>query len=133
MNRVAAALTLSLTLALPAAARAEAFTVNPDAGNSGFSAVFDAQLGERINAVSSAVGCDVTYDEKTGIETPRVRVTLATGLSEAQCREINLGYRDWRTIHPEAYANREHEGICLEPKAGERLYHLRQKPVWAGG
>ncbi|MBS0661969.1 MAG: DUF2088 domain-containing protein [Verrucomicrobia bacterium] len=74
-----------------------------------------------------------TYDEKTGIETPRVRVTLATGLSEAQCREINLGYRDWRTIQPEAYANREPEGVLYVPKAGERLYHLRHKPAWAGG
>lgn len=74
-----------------------------------------------------------TYDEKTGIETPRVRVTLATGIPEATCRKINLGYRDWRTINKEDYANREHEGVFLEPKAGERLYHLRQKPKWAGG
>lgn len=74
-----------------------------------------------------------TYDEKTGIETPRVRVTLATGIPEATCRKINLGYRDWRTIKKEDYANREHEGVFLEPKAGERLYHLRQKPKWAGG
>ncbi len=74
-----------------------------------------------------------TYDETTGIETPRVRVTLATGLTEAQCHEINLGYRDWRTISPQDYANREAEGVLLVPKAGERLYHLRQKPKWAGG
>lgn len=74
-----------------------------------------------------------TYDENTGIETPRVRVTLATGLSEAQCREINLGYRDWRTIDVESYANREPEGVLLVRKAGERLYHLRHKPAWAGG
>ena len=74
-----------------------------------------------------------TYDAATGIETPRVRVTLATGLTEAQCREINLGYRDWRTINPADYANREDEGILLVPKAGERLYHLRSKPRWAGG
>lgn len=74
-----------------------------------------------------------TYDAQTGIETPRVRVTLATGIPEATCRKINLGYRDWRTIKKEDYANREHEGVFLEPKAGERLYHLRQKPKWAGG
>jgi len=74
-----------------------------------------------------------TYDEKTGIETPRVRVTLATGIPEATCRKINLGYRDWRTINKEDYANREAEGIFYEPKAGERLYHLRHKPKWAGG
>lgn len=74
-----------------------------------------------------------TYDAATGRETPRVRVTLATGLSEAQCREINLGYRDWRSIRKEDFAHREAEGVFLEPKAGERLYHLRHKPGWAGG
>lgn len=74
-----------------------------------------------------------TYDEKTGRETPRIRVTLATGISEATCKKINLGWRDWRTIKQEDYANREAEGIFLEPKAGERLYHLREKPAWAGG
>ncbi|HVU17124.1 MAG TPA: lactate racemase domain-containing protein [Candidatus Didemnitutus sp.] len=74
-----------------------------------------------------------TYDAATGVEIPRVRVTLATGLSEAQCREINLGYRDWRTIDVESYANREDEGVFLVRKAGERLYHLRHKPLWAGG
>jgi lactate racemase len=74
-----------------------------------------------------------TYDEKTGIETPRVRVTLATGLTPAECKQVNLGYRDWRTIRKEDYANREAEGVFLEPKAGERLYHLRNKPAWAGG
>jgi hypothetical protein len=74
-----------------------------------------------------------TYDEKTGRETPRVRVTLATGIPEATCKKINLGYSDWRTINPADYANREAEGIFYEPKAGERLYHLRQKPKWAGG
>ncbi|MBI2518578.1 MAG: DUF2088 domain-containing protein [Opitutae bacterium] len=74
-----------------------------------------------------------TYDARTRIETPRVRVTLATGLSESQCKEINLGYRDWRTIDVESYAHRESEGVFLVRKAGERLYHLRQKPDWAGG
>ena len=31
------------------------------------------------------------------------------------------------------FYNLENEGVFLEPKAGERLYHLRQKPKWAGG
>jgi len=74
-----------------------------------------------------------TYDEKTGVETPRVRVTLASGLPEDVCRRVNLGYRDWRAIDVEAYANREAEGVLLVRKAGERLYHLRHKPKWAGG
>ena len=74
-----------------------------------------------------------SYDAETGVETPRVRVTLATGLSETKCHELNLGYRDWRTINKADFAHRESEGILYEPKAGERLYHLTQKPKWAGG
>lgn len=58
--------TLLSLLVLAASARAEDLEVNPDAGNNGFSAVFDAKLGERINAVSSAVGCRVRLDEKAG-------------------------------------------------------------------
>jgi nickel-dependent lactate racemase len=72
-----------------------------------------------------------TYEN--GIETPRVRVTLATGIPEAICRKINLGYRDPATINPADYANREDEGILYVPKAGEMLFHLKQQPKWAGG
>ena len=64
-----------------------------------------------------------TYEN--GIETPRARLTLATGIPEDACREINLGYRDWRSIRPEDYAGREEEGVLLVPKAGEQLYKLR--------
>jgi lactate racemase len=60
-----------------------------------------------------------------GVETPRAKVTLATGIPEDVCREINLGYRDWRTIRVEEFANREPEGVLLVPKAGEQLYKRR--------
>ena len=47
-----------------AAAPAETkFAVDPEAGNNTFSAVFDAAIGERITAVSSAVGCALSVDE----------------------------------------------------------------------
>ncbi len=75
MNSTAAL--LALTLAAPAAL-AEDFTVNPDAGNNSFAAVFDAALGERINAVSSAVGCDLAYDEKAGVASGRCSVPLSS-------------------------------------------------------
>lgn len=70
---------------------------------------------------------------ENGVETPRVRVTLATRIPEAECRQINLGYRDPDTINPQDYANREDEGTLYVPKAGERLFHLKQRPAWAGG
>jgi nickel-dependent lactate racemase len=72
-----------------------------------------------------------TYEN--AVERPRARVTLATGIPEAICRKINLGYRDPSTINIEDYANREDEGVLLVRKAGEMLYHLRQQPKWAGG
>ena len=62
---------------------------------------------------------------ENGIEKPRARVTLATGIPEAVCRQINLGYRDPASIRIEDYADREHEGILLVRKAGEMLYQLR--------
>jgi hypothetical protein len=58
----------SIGLAVTPAARAvsaDRYSVDPQAGNNNFSAVFDAPLGERINAISSAVGCELTYDAAT--------------------------------------------------------------------
>lgn len=72
-----------------------------------------------------------TYEN--GVETPRVRVTLATGIPPDICRRINLGYRDPNTVRAEEYANREDEGVLLVPKAGEMLFRLKQPPKWADG
>jgi nickel-dependent lactate racemase len=68
---------------------------------------------------------------ENGIERCRFQVTLATGIPREVCEEVNLGYRDPATIRPEDFAHRENEGVLLVPKAGEMLYHLRQRPAWA--
>ena len=60
-----------------------------------------------------------------GVERPRINVTLATGISEAECKAINLGYRDHRMIDPKTFAGRESEGVLLVPRAGEYLYRVR--------
>ena len=65
-------------LLLAASARAEELEVDPEAGNNAFSAVFDAKLGERITAVSSAVGCTLRLDQKTGTASGRCSVPLAS-------------------------------------------------------
>ena len=65
-----------------------------------------------------------TYDEETGREQPRIRVTLATGIPRERCERIGLGYLDPATIDPETWAGREDEGILLVRKAGEMLYRL---------
>ena len=93
MDRAAAA--LAFALALPLGARAEEFTVNPEAGNSGFSAVFDAALGERITAVSSAVGCQVSLDA-SGAASGRCAVPLATIQVDADATKSDH-FRQWAT------------------------------------
>lgn len=65
-----------------------------------------------------------TYED--GVEECRVKVTLATGIPESTCHEINLGYRDPASINPADFANREDEGILYVPKAGEMLYRLAE-------
>lgn len=59
-----------------------------------------------------------------GVERPRVQVTLATRIPEAECRAINLGYRDPDSIRVDDWRDREAEGRLLVPSAGEILYRL---------
>lgn len=66
-----------------------------------------------------------TYDSATGVETPRITVTLATGIAEERCRRVNLGYADYRTIDPREWEGREDEGILYVPHAGEMLYSAK--------
>lgn len=68
---------------------------------------------------------------ENGVETPRARVTLATQIPPEKCRQINLGYRDPRSIRLEDFADREDDGVLLVPKAGEMLFRLKQPPAWA--
>lgn len=68
-----------------------------------------------------------------GVERPRANVILATGIPEAECRAINLGYRDPATIRVEEFAGREAEGVLHVPKAGEMLYRWKDAPPELGG
>ena len=70
---------------------------------------------------------------ENGVEKCRVMVTLATQIPESVCKQINLGYRDPKSIRKEDFVNREDEGVLLVRKAGEMLYHLENPPKWAGG
>jgi hypothetical protein len=66
-----------------------------------------------------------SYDASAGIETDRIRVTLATGIPEGRCRRVNLGYLNPSEIRLEEWQHREDEGIHLIPRAGETLYRLK--------
>jgi hypothetical protein len=65
------------------------------------------------------------YDAATGIETPRISVTLATGIPRERCRRINLGYLDPKTVDLRAWRGREDEGVLVVPRAGEMLYRVK--------
>jgi nickel-dependent lactate racemase len=63
---------------------------------------------------------------ENGIERPRVRVTLATSIPEAVCKQINLEYRDPATICTDDWKGRETEGVLFIPRAGEDLYRIKE-------
>jgi nickel-dependent lactate racemase len=65
-----------------------------------------------------------SYDAATGVETPRIRVTLATSIPKQRCDRINLGYMDPNTVDLQEWAGREDEGVLLVPRAGEMLYRI---------
>ncbi len=65
------------------------------------------------------------YDAATGVESPRIKVTLATRIPEERCRKLCLGYLDPDGINLDDWRGRETEGILLVPKAGELLYRVK--------
>ena len=57
------------------------------------------------------------------VESPRIEVTLATGMSKEHSALINLGYKDPNTVDA-----RDFEGdpkTLVIPRAGEMLYRVR--------
>jgi len=64
-----------------------------------------------------------TYDTSSGIETPRITVTLATGIPDDRCRRINLGYLDPASVNLEEWSR--HQDWLVAKRAGEMLYRIR--------
>jgi nickel-dependent lactate racemase len=61
-----------------------------------------------------------SYDQ--GVETPRIRVTLATAIPEDRCRRINLAYLDPASVNVEEWSARK--DWLVVPHAGEMLYRV---------
>ena len=68
------------------------------------------------------------YDETTGIETPRVTVTLATGIPLERCLRINLGHLDPAGVDPAAWVAEAGDDVLVVPRAGEHLYRVGPPP-----
>ena len=71
------------------------------------------------------------YDAATGVESPRVNVTLATRIPRERCERLSVGYLDPDTVNPAEWQGREDEGILYVPKAGEMLYRVKPKAAAA--
>ena len=66
-----------------------------------------------------------SYDAAAGMEFPRIRVTLATGISAEQCAAHNLGYRDPDTVPVDELKAASDPDLLVVPNAGETLFRLR--------
>jgi len=80
-----------------------------------------------VLAHSTHVRGDGAFDEATGVELPRAKVTLATRIPPEECAALSLGYLDPDTIDVTEWQGREDEGVLFVPKAGETLYRVRQQ------
>jgi nickel-dependent lactate racemase len=69
-----------------------------------------------------------TFDASCGLESPRIRVTLATGIPRERCERVNLGYLDPADLDVEH--ERSHSGAdsLVVPRAGELLYRVGTPP-----
>jgi nickel-dependent lactate racemase len=68
------------------------------------------------------------YDATTGVEKPRIRVTLATKIPAERCRRAGVGYLDPESLDPEQWGEGR-DGFLKVSKAGEILYRLKSDAV----
>ena len=71
-----------------------------------------------------------TYDAATGVETPRIRVTLATGIPRERCERINLGYLDPATRRSARDWPRADPRMAGRAARGRDAVSSGQPPTW---
>lgn len=69
-----------------------------------------------------------TFDSARGVETPRVRVTLATGIPRQRCERVNVGYMDPESVDAERAQAEWGADSLVVPRAGELLYKVGTPP-----
>jgi nickel-dependent lactate racemase len=69
-----------------------------------------------------------TFDNACGVETARVRVTLATGIPRERCARVNVGYLDPDSLDVEREQAQAHGETLVVPRAGELLYRVGRPP-----
>jgi nickel-dependent lactate racemase len=69
-----------------------------------------------------------TFDAKRQLESPRIKVTLATTIPREQCDHLTLGYLDPNTVDTTAWSTDTESAECMVPRAGELLFRVGQPP-----
>ncbi len=82
-----------------------------------------SEIPKGVLAHSTHVRGSGTYDPETGVETNRIKVTLATRIPPEVCASVNLGYLDPDTIDVEAW--KADPDVMVVENAGEVLFRLR--------
>jgi nickel-dependent lactate racemase len=71
------------------------------------------------------------YDVDRGVESPRIRVTLATGIARGQCERVNLGYLDPARVRADEWPVEPGGRELKVGRAGEMLFRVGKRPVAA--
>ena len=69
-----------------------------------------------------------TFDSSSGVETPRIQVTLATGIPRERCDRVNLGHMDPDQVDIEDIRAEWGDDGLVVPRAGEMLYRVGRAP-----
>jgi nickel-dependent lactate racemase len=70
-----------------------------------------------------------TFDVDSGVETSRIRVTLATGIPRERCERVNLNHMDPDEIDVDRAAAEWGDDSLVVPRAGEFLYRVGRPPA----
>ncbi len=90
-----------------------------------------SDISRLVLGISTLLRGSGTFQD--GVERPRIQVTLATGIAEGVCQQLNLGYRDPASINPATWERQQGPGSLFVPEAGETLYRLENASQPSGG
>jgi nickel-dependent lactate racemase len=81
-----------------------------------------------ILAHSTHVKGPGTYDAPSRVESPRINVTLATGIPREQCEHLTLKYADPGSVDTSEWSAELGSDAYKVPRAGEMLFRVGRPP-----
>jgi lactate racemase len=69
-----------------------------------------------------------TFDASHAVESPRITVTLATGIPRDHTEHLSLGYLDPADVDLDEWSTDTANAECMVPRAGEMLFRVGKAP-----